>query len=219
MLSEVAAMLAIVFSGRSSQPETCLLRWSLGLVTVLSCVLIPAGALWAQDTKDRPLEMAANEEKPPADCGVTALYTLIQLLGRSATIETIIDQMDRPSKEGRSMLDLKHAASEHGIDLKGTHLDISHLDGPAISFINGNEHGHFVVVRPVGHTGSLFQVYDTLNDPIIIDQKELMDRSGWTGVALVHENGIPDRNRLSSGNTKHTSFKIFEISALRPRFL
>ena len=47
------------------------------------------------------------------------------------------------------------------------------------------QHGHFLVIRPVGHTGKLVQIVDSLQSPEVIDKSVLLASPEWTGLALV----------------------------------
>ncbi len=64
------------------------------------------------------------------------------------------------------------------------------IDRPMLVFLNRGEHGHFLVLRPVGTTGKLVQVVDSVNPPAVIDKTALFAAKSWTGLAL-----IPDEPR------------------------
>ena len=52
-------------------------------------------------------------------------------------------------------------------------------------FLKSGPEGHFIVVRPVGHTGRLVQVLDGELNPNVGDAEWLFASPSWTGLALV----------------------------------
>jgi hypothetical protein len=52
-------------------------------------------------------------------------------------------------------------------------------------FLARGRHGHYVVLRPVGHTGKLVQVLDPNEEPVVLDAARLYASPEWTGLALV----------------------------------
>jgi hypothetical protein len=54
--------------------------------------------------------------------------------------------------------------------------------------MNWQPSGHFIVIRPVGHSGTLVQILDPNRAPYVIEADQLHTLPGWTGIALV-----PDR--------------------------
>lgn len=85
------------------------------------------------------------------------------------------------------MAELREAARACGLTLVGVRLPRSgHApDRPALVFLEGEDHGHFLVVRPVGHSGKLIQVIDSIGDPVVMDAADLYASNQWTGLALV----------------------------------
>jgi hypothetical protein len=85
------------------------------------------------------------------------------------------------------MLELQEAARSHGVDLAGVLLPKNGraLDRPALAFLKVGEHGHYVTIRPVGHSGRLIQVIDPNNGPRVSDVDRLYSAPEWTGLALV----------------------------------
>ncbi len=85
------------------------------------------------------------------------------------------------------MADLRDAARAHGLVLTGVTLrrDGAAPDRPALVFMKREGHGHFLIIRPVGHSGRLVQIIDTIGDPSITDAAELYATPQWTGIALV----------------------------------
>ena len=61
------------------------------------------------------------------------------------------------------------------------------IDRPMLVFLRRKGHGHYVVVRPVGHTGKLVQVIDNFGPPEVVDKATLLASPVWTGIALLRE--------------------------------
>ncbi len=61
------------------------------------------------------------------------------------------------------------------------------MDRPWIVHLKQSGHGHFLVVRPVGHSGRLVQVIDPPSLPEVVDVDALLARSDWTGLGLTPE--------------------------------
>ena len=74
------------------------------------------------------------------------------------------------------------------------------MDRPAIVFLDKGGHGHFVVVRPVGHTGRMVQVIDGGHSVEVVDRSAMTSRAEWTGLALVPSRGpAARRSRIVAG--------------------
>lgn len=129
------------------------------------------------------------------DCGTLSLYTLLRLAGKPTDLARISSHLPKPSSAGPSMQELRDAARDLGLELTGVKLpdsgrfEVDH----AIVHLDRGDHGHFVVVRPVGHTGKVVQVFDSVRDPIAVEIDDLRKTPDWTGLALVPIR----RNRLA----------------------
>ena len=89
-------------------------------------------------------------------------------------------------------------------------------DRPAIAFLERDGHGHYAVVRPVGHSGKLVQIIDAAEgDPIVMDATDLYALRQWTGLALV-----PRRPnwpfRVAAGAAAIACFSLIAILFVRP---
>lgn len=117
------------------------------------------------------------------DCGTLALYHLLQLEGLPIELPTIESRLPVMPPAGYSMKELRDAAGACGLQLSGLRLkDPSReLDRPMIAFL---QPGHYLVVRPVGHTGKLIQVLNGTEDSTILDKGILFARPEWTGLVL-----------------------------------
>ncbi len=136
-----------------------------------------------------PDDVAASEGAS-VDCGTMALGALLMLEGRAAAPETLLARIGPSSSEGPSLKQLRDAARSFGLSLRGVRLndDEQAIDRPMIVFLKRPPHGHFQVVRPVGHTGKLAQVIDSNTSPDVVEKRAILSSAEWTGIALV-----PDR--------------------------
>ena len=120
------------------------------------------------------------------DCGTLALYTLLRLEGRAIRLRDVDASLPAPPPQGFSMEQLRDAASSFGVSLMGVHLPRQGSpDRPALVFTRHGPHGHFSVVRPIGHTGKLVQTIDALREPDVVDLPDLITSPEWTGLALI----------------------------------
>lgn len=131
-----------------------------------------------------------DPQKPEvgSDCGVIALYLLLGLEDRPRPLGSITSILPPSTPSGYSMEELREASSAFGLRLAGRRFDGSHaMDRPWIVHLKRSGHGHFLVVRPVGHSGKLVQVIDPPSLPEVVDVDALLARSDWTGLGLTPE--------------------------------
>jgi hypothetical protein len=121
------------------------------------------------------------------DCGALALYTLLSLEGIGTDLAKIDAALPSRHPEGYSMAELRSAAHQCGLDLIGVkwNKSVRQPDRPLLALLRRGDHGHYVVVRPVGHTGSLVQILDIKMEPLILDATILYAMPEWTGLALI----------------------------------
>jgi hypothetical protein len=120
------------------------------------------------------------------DCGTLALYHFLKLDGYAVDLSHLAAALPPPAPRGFSMKELRDAAAVYGCSLNGCRIEKSaDFEFLSLLFLNRRPHGHFVVVRPVGHTGNLVQIFDGIQPPIVMDKKKLIDSREWTGYALV----------------------------------
>lgn len=154
-------------------------RWARCVVLAL-----PAFALMT-------LGWAGEEPNPPRepDCGSCALYTLLRLEDRPTSLSTIASRLGPPKPGGYSMKELRDAARACGLPLTGVILQKEEraIDRPMIVFLKRGPHGHFLVIRPLGVTGKLVQVIDSVRPPGVEDKADLTASPEWTGIALISE--------------------------------
>ncbi len=124
------------------------------------------------------------------DCGISALYTLSRLCGRPIEWAAIRSRLPVDRSGNFSMKELSDAASLSGFRLRGVLLDRKvegAIDRPMLAYLHRGEHGHFLVVRPIGHTGKLVQLIDSVNPPEVMDRSALLAAPSWSGLALMPE--------------------------------
>jgi hypothetical protein len=138
------------------------------------------------------LACSAADFRPPAeirtyDCGTIALHTLLVIEGRSLGVDELRARMPPLALRGRSIAELRDAARATGLQLVGVSLakGTRAPDRPALVFFRRGEHGHFAVIRPVGHSGKLIQVIDIAEAPTVMDASDLYASPEWTGLALI----------------------------------
>ncbi|MGC8643131.1 MAG: cysteine peptidase family C39 domain-containing protein [Isosphaeraceae bacterium] len=121
------------------------------------------------------------------DCGILALRQLAKLEGRGEALERLRAALPAPRAEGYSMKDLRLASLACGLRLTGVFLgkDERAIDRPMLMYLRRGSRGHFLVVRPVGVTGKLVQLIDSVRAPEVMDKSELFSSREWTGLALV----------------------------------
>jgi hypothetical protein len=115
----------------------------------------------------------------------------MRLKGIPSSFERLRLAASTPGEHGQSLLDIKNLAARHGVDLLPVQLGPA-IDGPLILHLNRPPRGHFVVIRPVGHTGKLVQVIDGARDPVVLDLEALRQLDEWSGYALIPRRG-PNR--------------------------
>lgn len=173
-------------AGTSADPSACealrdfgvgsavlMKRISIAILVMLSC-LVSAGAVGADETTGR-------------DCGVNALYILLQLEGRPVPLDRLLSALARGHADGYSMAELAAAAEALGMRLDGVRFSKGETppDRPAIAFVKEAGSGHFVVIRPVGTTGTMVQVINPPSVPWITDYDRLFTSPAWTGRILL----------------------------------
>ena len=123
----------------------------------------------------------------PYDCGVQSVYILLRLEGHAANLNRIERHLPPPQASGYSMSELREAAGACGLSLAGVRLEKQEqaIDRPMVAYFKREGHGHFMVLRPVGHTGKLVQVIDPGETPDVLDKVDLFSSPEWTGFALV----------------------------------
>ena len=109
-----------------------------------------------------------------------------RLEGRSASIDEVAARLPDPRPGGFSLKELRDAASGLGLPLVGISIgkEARAVDRPMLAFLKVDRKGHFVAIRPVGHTGRLVQVIDSNQPPRVMDKADLVESDQWTGVVL-----------------------------------
>jgi hypothetical protein len=119
------------------------------------------------------------------NCGSLSLLVMLRLEGRSVEPTIALSSLPTAQPEGFSLLELQDASRALGLELAAVQLPKDTcIDRPILMFLSRENHGHYVVVRPVGHTGTLVQVIDPITQSTVIDVKSLFASSQWTGIGL-----------------------------------
>ena len=169
-----------------------------------------------------PSEALSDVPPPPGsgnDCGTCALFVLAHTLGKPVSLEEVRRKLPTVPASGHSMLELKRAAAGLGLPLTGVQLG-SHdgvIDRPMLVSLRRGQHGHFLVIRPVGTTGKRVQVIDSTRPPDVMDVAGLFASPEWTGVALVPAR--PSEPSRWCGLLLATSGLILGVGTLLPRKL
>lgn len=146
-------------------------------------------ALWAVLALLRPGPVWGEPDLSPRtyDCGVMSLYHLLRLEGRPTDLETIERHLPSSKAGQYSLKELRDAARACGLTLNGVRLPASGRppSGPALVHLDRKPGGHFLLIRPVGHTGRLVQLLDSTRPPYVQDAETLYASPEWTGIALV----------------------------------
>jgi len=124
------------------------------------------------------------------DCGARCLFFLAHIEGQPVTLAKVASALPSDRTGHFSLAELRDASAKLGLALNGVRLTKSAIapDRPAVVYLKRGPHGHFAVVRPVGHSGKLVQVIDPSREPFVVDATALYASPEWTGLALV-----PDR--------------------------
>ena len=154
------------------------LHWFLGG----SVLLLAFGCVAALSDSSGDVFPVVFQERSN-DCGLAALATLAQTLGRPVELQTLAQEVDVP-EEGLSMLALQELAALHAIELHGFRVprqEALRLATPWIAHLQDRRDGHFVVVQKVSAAGM------TISDPAAgvrrVPVRQFM--SLWSGRALV----------------------------------
>jgi Peptidase C39 family len=130
------------------------------------------------------IDVLHKAEESSFDCGTLSLYLLLRIEGRATALPAIESRLPPMPRDGYSMKELREAARGCGLRISGVRLKdpARDLDRPAIAFL---KQGHYVIVRPVGHTGRLVQVVDGTEFSAIMESEELFRSPNWSGLVLI----------------------------------
>lgn len=122
-------------------------------------------------------------------CGTYALYYLLGLEHKRVGLPQIAGVLNTGDERGNSLRELLGAGRSLGLELKAVLIQPTDPfpAGPLIAHLRFSEHGHFVVLRRLGSSGTLVQVLDGIGEPEVREELELRALPEWTGVALVPE--------------------------------
>ena len=121
------------------------------------------------------------------DCGTLTLYHLLRLETKTHDLSQIKSLFPTTADGEHSFHELRVVASRCGLELDPVVLPMrpSAIDRPTVIFLKRDQEGHFILIRPVGHSGQLVQVFDGTQTPFVCDASTLYDSPSWTGLALI----------------------------------
>jgi len=142
---------------------------------------------------------AAQTYRPP-DCGMNALYLLFRSMGEPTGLGEIEQALPERLEDGYLMAELADASRALGRPLRGLQIQPEDLplDRPAIAYLIVSGRGHFVVLNPVGQTGTMVQVLDPPNPPTVVDYDRLLSGPAWTGLLLIPPSKVATRMRIGA---------------------
>lgn len=146
---------------------------------------------------------------PTVDCGPAAVAMLLDVTGHSVPFDRVVARLPaRPG--GHSMLELRDLAGSFGLTLDGRFVgqDGAAIDRPMLAYLKAGSFRHFLIVRPVGHSGSLVQVIDFQQPPRVMDRTELVRSPQWTGSVLA------PRSRFAGWATSGAGFALLTASVV-----
>ncbi len=127
------------------------------------------------------------------DCGTMTLSVLLNLSGRRASFDEVSNSLSSASDHGHSLLDLQEVATRFGLHTTGYQWQDhrSRPNKPCISLVrNFDGSGHFILLNPVGRSGTLVQIVDPPLHPRIVDFADLAEYYDWTGEILMPSPGV-----------------------------
>lgn len=130
---------------------------------------------------------AADEGGGANDCGVNCVYLLLNLQSCPVDLAELRRTLPQPGEGGISMAELQAASGKFGLPLRGAFITARDLPlhKPAIAFIENDRNNHFIVLSPVGETGTMVTVLDFPHPPKVVDYSSLISSPGWTGRVLL----------------------------------
>lgn len=137
----------------------------------------------------RPVPGSGDDEGRlgPLDCGIQSLYLLLHFSGERTDLSTLERALPAARSSNYSMSELQAADRKLGLALRGIPFGKDDVppDRPAIASMSGSNDAHYVVLRPVGRTGTMVQVIDPPYAPQVVDSTDLIGGPAWTGRLLI----------------------------------
>lgn len=160
--------------------------------------IVVVGAGWPAAARS---QFTPAAEDAVNDCGVNALYVMLRLEGRAADLADLRRTLPDRREDGLSMADLQDAAAAWGCRLVGRQVGPERLplDRPAIAWQRHEGSGHFIVLRPVGETGTMVAVLDFPRPPRVVDYTELLESPRWSGRVLMPDDPWRHAAKLGVG--------------------
>jgi hypothetical protein len=153
--------------------------------SMLCALVIAAGPELSQSEVEHQQDSSAAAQEHPFSCAHNALYVLLRLLNRPATLDQVKMKVHVGENGESSMAELEQAARQFGVLLSGRRLggkDFAELDMPLIVLLQNPStlHGHYVVSRWIDDRHTL-QALDAPKEPYLIPNTDVV---GYEGPAL-----------------------------------
>jgi ABC-type bacteriocin/lantibiotic exporter with double-glycine peptidase domain len=138
-----------------------------------------------------------STEVVSVDCATGALYYLARIKGINIDTNTLASLLPILPPDGHSFATIRSVASKLGIELSGVKLskDRTPFEKAMIVHILRGPRGHFMVLRPIDSEG-LVQLIDSNGFSMILNYRHLELLPGWTGMALVDQEGTSHLNAI-----------------------
>ena len=120
------------------------------------------------------------------DCGTLSVRNFLALHGKSVPLHVITEKLPTPCPDGFTIKQFRDAIRSLGIKVNGVKIprQAKALDREMLMLLKHDTHGHYVVIRPVGPSGTLIQIVDGLEPPRVLEKTKLVDGESWTGIVL-----------------------------------
>jgi ABC-type bacteriocin/lantibiotic exporter with double-glycine peptidase domain len=138
------------------------------------------------DDQTPEIEHDITSESHDTDCGIRALFLMLQTQKLDISIDELRSQLPKPSSQGYSIGEMRKASRQLGLSLIAEQIELpkQKMNQPAIVYLQRPNEGHFIFIRPVGETGRMIQVLEYPFAPKVMDLDYFVTHSGWKGIAL-----------------------------------
>lgn len=132
-------------------------------------------------------ETSTATAKPAFSCAHNALYLLLRLLNRPASLDEVKLQLHVGKNGEASMAEVQQAAAHFGVSLVGRRLsgkDVTNVDVPLIVLLQNPTtlHGHYLVSRWIDDRQTV-QALDAPKEPYLIPKSDVV---AYQGPALLY---------------------------------
>ncbi len=125
-------------------------------------------------------------------CGPVSLYLFLRLNGLKVSYDDVVAGFGSHHKIGATLADMKQAAGNCGLAVECVRVRaLPDVRRSIIAYLNPGDRtnaGHYIVVRPIGETGTMVQVISPPSMPRARDRSDLCADPAWTGIVIVPAN-------------------------------